>query len=290
VWSGDPAQGLEYADRWVAAARRQPAANLVWPLRLREQAFFALGEFDRALADLDEAVAFLTARYGDEHPDLGTLEVDRTFVLDNAGKHEDAVAAGRRALSIVEATRGKEGRPAANACNALGAALNHAGRLEEGLVMLDRAVAIDRALNGARSAQVAADLGNRGDLLHALHRDDDALADFHEAESIFLAKSPNTFELGMTYGNEAAVLIDAGRDAAAGDPAERAIAICQSAPKNPCYGESLVALGAAQLAKHDTVRARESLAKGLDALPPDDATWRDRAQRYLARVAAAGAR
>jgi predicted Ser/Thr protein kinase len=286
---GDRAHGLDYAERYVEAARRLPGADLVAALATRSSIRFDLGETPEALTDLDEAILELERSRGGDHPTMAALQAQRARILADLHRDTEAIAAARRALAVAEATNGPDGRLASDAVAALELALDRAHQFEAALAASDRALSLSRSLDGVRSYNAASDLNNRADLLGSLHRPDDALAALEESSSIMAeVVGPDSMEVGAAQLNEANISLEAEHYDRLLAPATRAVAIFAKTPKNLGYAKALVALGIALLHARDYGRARETLLDGLarltSATSAVDPEWTGQGQLALAQV------
>ena len=181
---GDAAHGLELANRAIAQEpSRSGSTTISSSLLARSEAFAALGKYDRALIDVDAALA-ATAVWGTDSPQISLIHSERSLRLTALGRNDEAVAAARTALAIAEKW-GEDSAYVGHAVGQLGIALAHADKLDEALVMNDRSMALDRLHDGDHSYNVASDLNNRCDLLTTMRRYADATQDCLTASAMF---------------------------------------------------------------------------------------------------------
>jgi tetratricopeptide (TPR) repeat protein/tRNA A-37 threonylcarbamoyl transferase component Bud32 len=148
-----------------------------------------LGDTDTAIVGYRDAIERWRALYGDDSPDEAFTWSDLGATLDGAGKHEDSIAAYRRALAIREARLG-DSLMTAFSQEILAMALHTQGRWAEALDAHDRAIRTYRAQLPADDPQIARTLGNRAQTLVHLGRFDDAAQGYDE-ELALLERHPD---------------------------------------------------------------------------------------------------
>src|SRR4029079_11916904 len=148
-----------------------------------------LGDTDTAIVGYRDAIERWRALYGDDSPDEAFTWSDLAATLDGAGKHEDSIAAYRRALAIREARLG-DSLMTAFSQEILAMALHTQGRWAEALDAHDRAIRTYRAQLPADDPQIARTLGNRAQTLVHLGRFDDAAQGYDE-ELALLERHPD---------------------------------------------------------------------------------------------------
>ena len=282
----DAARGIELADRAISLELGGPNHRATHAsLQARADAYAGAGKFELALKDLDaiESVFPPNAQLAV----LSVVEHQRALVFDQMGRYDDAVAAARKALALAEATVGPDSDLATNAVGVLGVGLNHAGHLAEALSLIDRSLATNRKLDGARSYNVASDLNNRCDLLNRMHRYDEAIADGNEAIAIWTdVIGPDALEIGVAELNVAIAMKTSNRVDDAAAMAIRSLAIVSKQPDHPAIPMDLVIRGAASRAHGRYADARADLERAIALLTsrPGDPTWLASAQLELAAV------
>ncbi len=297
---GDTDQALAHAERGVVVARRAGTA-LASALHTRSSVLDRIGRFDAALADLDEAMRVVRARYGELHPNLGRIELDRALVLMHLLRADDAVAAARHSLAIAEATTGADSEAAIDALAIVGSTLKDAHRYDEALPILDRALARGRVHDGPRSFNTASTLNDRADLLRAMEHFDEALTTYRESLAIFTEiEGPTGYDVGLVELNEANCLYEARRLTEIAQPATAAVVSLGSAPDSPIYLRAQMLVGIGEIANGEFARGKATLvaalAKSTDRVDRmrghfalaraahglgDDATARDEAKHAL---------
>ncbi|MFN0247819.1 MAG: protein kinase domain-containing protein [Kofleriaceae bacterium] len=281
--TGDVANVVAYADRYVAVEKRRGVGMAV-ALMERGKALHIVGKHDEAL------VAFDTARADATSSQLTTLrsmiETERSLVLVELGRHDDAVVAAREALAILDEMVAPDGATTLGALGALGVALGRTSQFAESLDVFDRSLAIERATEGPRSYNVASDLNNRADVLARLERYDEAFANWDEARSIFAEidghESQDIARLELGY---VMALLRAGQGARMAPHAEVAVAVFAKTPEHMGYAMAQIALGLARVEQRDWKHATELLERGLAAI--SDGPWRAEAELGLATALAA---
>jgi tetratricopeptide (TPR) repeat protein len=275
---------LAQAEHQLALARRTDT-GLLSALRLRSQVLDRVGRFDAALADLDEAIRLVRTRYGDQHPQMSFIEMDRAGVLMHLYRSDDAVAAARHSLAVAEATMGADSGPASNSLAILGSTLKDARRFDEALPALDRALALTRAHDGPHSFNTASTINDRADLLREMGRFDDALAGYRESIAIFTeVEGPKGYEVGIVQLNVANCLYEAGRLGEVGAAATAALPALDSADDSPIYARAQILIGVGEVERGDWAHGKATLAAALAKIDADNRVYHMRAHLALARA------
>jgi len=281
-----PAQALELADKAVRLARRERTDDrLRTALATRAAALDKLGQPERALADLDEAMRIVRATSGEVHPELSALGAQATLVLVHLGRIDEALATSRKAVAIAEATAVADVMNTAR--SALGVALTRAHAYGDALALLDNTLALDRELDGDKGYNVASDLNNRCDLLAQLHRYPEAIASGREAIAIWseqLGSGAN--EIGIAHFNIALSELAANQPKAALADAAASLAIFERRAGNPDRALALIIHGAAAGVLGQWATARKDVETAIHDLGDEPAdpgrlAW---ARLELARV------
>ena len=286
---GDLDAALGYAEQVLALCKRRPETAAIG-FELRAETRVAIGKLDGALADYDDALARVRARFGEQHPTIARLEAGRALLLDRMHRTDEAIAAATAAVAMSEQTTAADSDTADVARAALAVALKSAGRFDEALALADRTLAETRAHDGPRSYNAASDLNNRGELLLRMARFDDAIAVWTESADIFAeVVGPQGNEVAIVELNLANGYIVTNHPLDAEPHAIRARDIAARAPSGAVYAEALIAVGVAEVARRAWPEAKVSLTRGLAANEASsrDERWRARAWLGLARTLAA---
>lgn len=185
-----PAEAIRLAETCALAADSADAPALrPAALYVRAQAEALGGSFEASLALIDSA----RAAYADLGDAVAAVELQlgRINVLNELGRHDEAIAAGeavlkaalgngRPALPMDDARRG---RMASAAQLNLGVCYRRKGRFEEALELFEAAEASFETMGEA--ARVADVRMGRGNLLQSLGHGDEALAVFESAAATF---------------------------------------------------------------------------------------------------------
>jgi CHAT domain-containing protein/tetratricopeptide (TPR) repeat protein len=148
---------LRLAALWLAACRKLLGAHPSTAKALAELASAneRLGHFDAALADLEEALAMLTAVRGDEDRELLPIlnRIDRVCL--RLGRPKDAWKYSERALKIATRTFGHDSVELAKPLAALAEAYFALGLIDKCYVAVTRELLIARAAFGEDDPQTA---------------------------------------------------------------------------------------------------------------------------------------
>lgn len=192
--------------------------------------------------------------------------------LKNLGRHDEALAAYGRALSLLSGLDGVAAVDAAVVQSNAGAALAEAGRAEEAESRYNRALAAldaledaddDAADDGRHRADV---LNNLADLRHGAGRLDEARA-LHERALALReeALGPRHAELAGSLNNVAVLLMDLRRHDEAVPLLKRAVRISREAAgrKHPRHATALTNLASALMKLRRAAEAKPHLERAL---------------------------
>src|SRR6185503_13186284 len=138
--------------------------------------------------------------YGDDSPDEASAWYNFGVTLAEAGKHDEAIAAYRRALAIREARLGEAPRTTFTR-DVLASELHHEGRWDEALKLRDRAIRDYRAQFPAGDRLLTRAIANRAETLLQLGRLDEAVQGYNEAIALFERDGTDTADLATTLYN-----------------------------------------------------------------------------------------
>lgn len=130
----------------------------------------------QALPLLQRALVINRKQYGERHPETATVETNLVGPLLAAGRLDEAVATGRRALAGFESTVGEEHPRTAAAASNLAEALHAKGDLKQAEQLYRRAWAIDRQAYGPSHPETLADIKNLAEFLQETGRQQEAKA------------------------------------------------------------------------------------------------------------------
>jgi len=215
-------------------------------------------------------VELATRVYGPDHLETGIALLDAAPALEASGHADEAIAARRRAIEIVEAN-GEHGEEAAYAHYGLGQSLFDAHRYAEARVELERALAIEQSVTHGTSERIltghiaagraAARAGDRAaGRDHAAH----AMADMprvYGADSA--AQVPTLVDLGslqLDLGDREAALASFRRAVAVGDR--------KLPPGDPTVGRALVDEAEALVQLRRPAEAAASAERAIGILEP----------------------
>ncbi len=181
------------------------------------------GHWQAALARCDRALTILQA-IGRGESGLAAVIIDtRGRVLGPLGRHEEAIAANRRALEIRRKNEPPDDPEILESANNLAVSLSRAGRHQEALDLHEQILATNRRTRGEEHRATALSLHNRGTELLFLGRAAEALVDCQRAAAIYarvlVAEDPD-WALAQTCVGEAQLAL--GRHRAAIVTLERA--------------------------------------------------------------------
>ena len=205
---------------------------------LRVQARLRVGQIERVRGRLEAAHARLSAaidvaedRLGTDHPETGAALNAMGIVCKYAGRFEEAEAAYRRALAIVEATSGPASADAAsvghNSGHNSGGLAFDAGCYDVAEEPARRAVQIREAALGAEHPAVAADIAAWAAVVDALGRSDEAAARYHRALAVLEHVEGADYDLAVLHNNLGVIAADRGESATAEEHDRVAMALKQ---------------------------------------------------------------
>jgi tetratricopeptide (TPR) repeat protein len=236
----EPALAL-YEDELLPLLRQAPGPALVEHLVTRGVLLQLRGRYDEALASLAEAINL-----------ADTFDVPVQAVRARLFAGRVSIFAGRTRLARTPLRAAVRRARASGAMpSLLGRALSFLGYVtatadpagvEEGLAMLDEAVALNRGIGDLRETHEA--LTNQGNVYMSLDRYEEAREVFVEDLSLCDRMASPT-EAVMPHMNLGSCLLHLGEPAAAAHHAETALAIARSQHRRFPEGYSLALLGAA---------------------------------------------
>lgn len=249
--------------------RAQAGEEELRALDAEGRAAFQARDYARAEQIARRALAEVKALYGENSMPyaqyLGYLVTDLRAQL----KYEEAEAAQRRLLSIVENLRG-ESRDAAMSLNNLAGLLSDQGKLAEAEAVHRRALALRERLLGENHPETAATLNYLGILLTRMGKNQDAESLQRRALAIWEARADRNLIYGLS--NLATVLLNQGRYAEADQYSERAVSLAESTqgPGAAAMVMSNYASALGRLNRHEEAEAllRRALAFREQSLGP----------------------
>ena len=210
--SGQAVTVRELLDRGAAQLARgevrqpQTRARLFFALG---KAYYAQGDYGRAITLLDSSYALERGLRGPGHPAAIGVANNLADVLRVAGRYDDA----RALYAVVLASRRREfgdrSTEVGRSLNGLAMVLRMQGRYGEAEAMLREALSIDRERAGPEPAALTQTLNNLGHVLR--ERGDLAGAEALHRESLAARRAlwgPEHFEVSVSLANLAAVLRD----------------------------------------------------------------------------------
>ncbi len=278
--TSDVANVVAYADRFLAVSKRQGQA-LALPLMERGRALHLVGRLADALAAFDAASEDAEKRTAIAL--RSQIQVERSLVLIEMQRPQDALVAARAALAIVDGKFDPNSQTILGALSALAVALGRTNQLDEALTVFDRSLAIERATEGDHSYNTASDLHNRAEILARLDRFDEAFASWDEAKAIFIeVDGPHALDVGKVELGYAMALLRAGKRSLLASHAETAVAVFAKTPEHAGLAMAHIALGLSRVEARDWPHAKALLEQGLAAI--DDVHWRAQGDLGLAMM------
>jgi tetratricopeptide (TPR) repeat protein len=252
-------------------------------LPLQAESSYALGRmFDtcsdprQALVDLEDAVMAAEASRHD------AVAIEAAAMLASAyADRTDSARAARQWLRLAEAMLARfPGHPVleARVTASRSIVLRREGRLEDALVVSQRAVVLQEALLGPTSPDVAISHNNIAVILHDLGRDQEAEAAIRRCADIIRGTiGDDTHQFALASINEAEILTELGKHDAARAAIERGLAIWrQQAASDFLIGYGLLDQGKLELAERRPRSAIATLEKALSLLEGQDARYHRR--------------
>jgi non-specific serine/threonine protein kinase/serine/threonine-protein kinase len=234
-----------------------------------------LGNHERALALVDEAIRMVSGLPGDYRRRLSELYATRGSALRGMGDWTAAIEALERGVALAIEADPRPNRTLAMAYNNLGVNLNHAGRIDEARQALEDSLAQWRALGLGESSDALTVLGNLAAIYY--RQGDLGRAESAYAEAIELRRRQfgDSAALAAAMNNYGQVLMIRYRLAAAGDQLEQARDMMArfNGSGSPHFALMLRSLGMLALTADDLDRASELLNRAetilLDTVGPD---------------------
>ncbi|HTJ40623.1 MAG TPA: tetratricopeptide repeat protein, partial [Kofleriaceae bacterium] len=186
--AGDVAAGLDASQRAAALAERaydDPYDRSATHMNLAI-AYDHAGRTTDAAREIDRALAIRRPLFGPDHVAVADLESEAAVIAFKQGRTDDAIALARHAADVDARAYGERSLPYAEALSRLAGMLGQLGRLDDAAPILDRALAIHRALDpagehaGMDEANLAVIEAQRGNLELALDHGTRALASLEQ--------------------------------------------------------------------------------------------------------------
>ncbi len=143
--------------------------------------FYRQDRLDEAKREMSQALAERRALLGNDHPTVAYSLSTLANVAAKQGDAADAVRLSVEALAVLDHSGRGASREAALIRNTYAAALFHAGRNAEALPEIDRTIADWQRVAPDGKVRHVMMLVQKGQILQALHRDDDARKSADEA-------------------------------------------------------------------------------------------------------------
>jgi serine/threonine-protein kinase len=199
------------ADRIGAELGDQPALQAEM-LHVVGSVYQSVGEFERAEALLDQALALRRRHLGAGHPETAATLHALGFLYERQGRYAEAEAAQRVALAVYRAHAETHAEGLAETLHGLAHAHLRLGRYDEAERRIREAIRVKEEVYGARSPEVAYSLNVLGDVVNQSGRPDEAEAVHLAALDLRLATiGPDHLHTSNTYHNLAGVHRDQER-------------------------------------------------------------------------------
>ncbi|NDY94249.1 serine/threonine-protein kinase [Wenzhouxiangella limi] len=234
-----------------------------------------LGNHERALALVDEAIEMVSDQPGDYRRRLSELHATRGSALRGLGDWSAAIETLERSVALALEVSSKPHRTLAMASNNLGVNLNHAGRIAEARRAFENALEHWRALGLGESSDALTVLGNLAAIYY--RQGDLALAESAYAEAIELRRRRfgASAALAAAMNNYGQVLLVRHRLDEAREQLVQARDMMGrfNGQESPHFALMLRSLGMLALTAGEVDRARATLAQAetilVDSVGPD---------------------
>ncbi len=234
-----------------------------------------LGNHERALALVDQAIEMVSGQPGDYRRRLSELHATRGSALRGLGDWPAAIETLKRSVALAREVSSKPHRTLAMASNNLGVNLNHAGRIEEARQAFEDSLEHWRALGLGESSDALTVLGNLAAIYH--RQGHLAMAESAYAEAIELRRRRfgDSAALAAAMNNHGQVLIVRHRLDEARDRLVQAREMMGrfNGQDSPHYAIVLRSLGMLALTSGELEGAHATLAQAesilLDTVGPD---------------------
>lgn len=157
------ADAAELRSELVDLARRTYGSDSLEAARELDQLGSTLvlaGDFQAAIARLDEALRLQVARLGEDHPDSLSTSSHLSYALGVKGEVHRSLALREHVLAARRRIHGERHGEVAQAWNDVGRSLRFLGRSDEAERHLRRAIELRRQLEGRDAASAGVPLGN----------------------------------------------------------------------------------------------------------------------------------
>ncbi len=210
VRAGKYPEAVAVIERAIAleVAGRAPASELAASKALLSEAYFFLGQHDRAEALSQELLVVNRALHGENHPSVADALVNLGEIRAESSRWAEAEPYFREAVAVRQAFYGGQHVEAASAMTSLAQALTQQGKVEEGEQLLREALAILERGHGhdhPRVGFVLMELGNAARRRRAL---DEAEQFFRGAEQVYRKVYGKHYYIGAALTGRAEIASD----------------------------------------------------------------------------------
>ncbi len=225
--AGDAAVIRAEAAALRAGSRPELVADV---LDNRASLYLQRGEYERGLADHQEAHRLLVEAYGELHVDVGNSYLSIGNALYHLGRAEEALGYYEQGRAVLEQVVGPRHPSVAKAIQNIGNMQMVMGHPEEGLAKAKEALSILEEAFGPNHPAVGEVLFNMGWISDRMERYEDALAYFEKARERELPRLGDDHPLVAEYeASMGIVLHKLGRDEEAREHHVRALEIFEKA-------------------------------------------------------------
>jgi len=229
--------------------------------------FYDLGDFQKAITCLEQALEIDKEIYGEKHPHVATMLNNLGGAWDSLGDSKKAIDHYEQALKIIREVYGEKHPHVATTLNNLGMVSYSLGDLKKAITCLEQALEIDKETYGEKHPHVATDLNNLGMAWNSLGDLKKAIDHYEQAFSIirevYGEKHPH---VAKTFNNLGMAWNSLGDSKKAIDYFEQALEIDKETygEKHPDVATMLNNLGLAWNSLGDSKKAIEYYEQALE--------------------------
>ncbi len=250
VDNAEPAIAEAFADKPLAEASIRRALGLT---------YWYMGDYAKAIAQHERALALRRAHLGSEHPDTLNSMTNLGQAYQSAGRLTDALPIYEETLKLRKALIGPTDTETLWTMNRLAGTLVSLGRTEEALPIYEEALSIARTTLGPDHTDTLIYLDKLAEGYRYAGRLAESLQLFEEALRLYEAKLPPEHPDRLaTMGNVALVRCDFGRWAEAIPMLQKALELKRGA-LGPTHPETLIGLHNLGVAHRDFGQTAEAL-------------------------------
>ena len=146
AWTGRESMGVNISTKATRNMLAKTHPNLVAALTSQSILRAQIGQYDKSLSVIEQAIDYVVTTYGEPHAGLAPLYAIKAEALCYLGQHDDCRVAAQKSIDIYALAYENKNSHMSNALRSMALSLQLSGRYAEALLTLNHAVDIVREL------------------------------------------------------------------------------------------------------------------------------------------------